>query len=86
MCTYQCMHLQLYCMCQYGDMNLGIFLELQTFERCVRFLRKRKESDRWNSISPEMMSDEEKRGSVYVRHQPEYRSETFNLFMKKLDE
>ena len=33
-----------------------------------------------------MMSDEEKRGSVYIRHQPEYRSETFNLFMNKLDE
>lgn len=59
---------------------------MQTFERRARFLRKGRETKRWNSIAPEMMSDEEKRGSVYIRHQPEYRSETFNLFMNKLDE
>lgn len=67
-------------------MTFVFFYQLQTFERRARFLRKGRETKRWNSISPEMMSDEEKRGSVYIRHQPEYRSETFNLFMNKLDE
>ena len=32
------------------------------------------------------MSDEEKRGDVYVRHRPEYRSDRFNSFIDKLDE
>ena len=32
-----------------------------------------------------MMSDEEKRDDVYVRHQPEYRSEKFTAFLNKLD-
>ena len=57
--------------------------QLQTFERHARFLRKGQETKRWNSISPEMMSHEEKHGSVYIRHQPEYHSETFNLFLMK---
>ena len=59
------------------------FYQLQTFERCARFLHKGRETKRWNSISPEMMSHEEKHGSVYIRHQPEYHSETFNLFLMK---
>ena len=33
-----------------------------------------------------MMSDEEKRGTKYIRHQPCYRSDRFNSFMQKLDE
>ena len=33
-----------------------------------------------------MMSDEEKRGDTYVRHQPEYRSDKFTEFLDKLDE
>ena len=33
-----------------------------------------------------MMSDEEKSGESYVRHQPSYRSERFNKFIQKLDE
>ena len=32
------------------------------------------------------MSDEEKRGTKYIRHQPCYRSDRFNAFMQKLDE
>lgn len=32
-----------------------------------------------------MMSDEEKRDEIYVRHQPTYRSDTLNAFIKKLD-
>ena len=31
------------------------------------------------------MSDEEKRGELYVRHQPSYRSDVLNAFIKKLD-
>lgn len=33
-----------------------------------------------------MMSDEEKRGDIYVRHQPTYRSEKLGAFLDKLDE
>ena len=33
-----------------------------------------------------MMSDEERRDDVYVRHQPEYRSEKFTSFLNKLDD
>jgi hypothetical protein len=36
-------------------------------------------------VVADMMSDEEKRGEEYVRHQPEYRSERFNSFLDKLD-
>ena len=32
------------------------------------------------------MSDEEKRDDVYIRHQPDYRSEKFTAFLNKLDE
>ena len=67
------------------DKKLDIFFyQLQTFNRRARFLRKGQETKRWNSnFYPEMMSHEEKRGSVYIRHQPEYHSETFNLFLMK---
>ena len=40
----------------------------------------------WASITPDMMSDEEKRGTKYIRHQPCYQSDRFNAFMQKLDE
>ena len=33
-----------------------------------------------------MMSDEEKVGETYVRHQPSFRSERLNKFINKLDE
>ena len=33
-----------------------------------------------------MMSEEEKDGDVYIRHQPSYRSNTLNKFIKKLDQ
>ena len=32
------------------------------------------------------MSEEEKRDDVYIRHQPEYRSNEFTAFLNKLDE
>ena len=33
-----------------------------------------------------MLSDEEKVGDTYVRHQPSFRSERLNKFIQKLDE
>lgn len=44
-----------------------------------------KETDLWAEVTPEMMSDEELEGGVYVRHQPSHRSDTLNAFIKKLD-
>ena len=32
------------------------------------------------------MSDEEKQGDVFIRHQPSYRSTTFTKFLNKLDQ
>lgn len=45
-----------------------------------------REAERWKDITADMMSDEEKRGDVYVRHRPDYRSDRFNTFIDKLDE
>ena len=39
----------------------------------------------WKSTA-DMMSDKEKQGSKYIRHQSDYHSERFNSFMNKLDE
>lgn len=39
----------------------------------------------WKDVTVEMMLDEEKRGEIYVRHQPTYRSDTLNAYIKKLD-
>lgn len=44
-----------------------------------------KETDLWAEVTPEMMSDEDREGSVYIRHQPAYRSDVLNAFIKKLD-
>lgn len=44
-----------------------------------------KETNLWAEVTPEMMSDEELEGNVYVRHQPSYRSDGLNAFIKKLD-
>ena len=49
-------------------------------------VRKGRESKHWESVTPDMMSDEEKRGDIYIRHQPHYRSDRFNSFIEKLDE
>ena len=48
-------------------------------------MRGPKEANVWKHITVEMMSDEEKRDNVYVRHQPSYRSDALNAFIKKLD-
>ena len=49
-------------------------------------MKQGKEAKFWNDVTVDMMSDEEKRGEVYVRHQPTYRSDTLNAFIRKLDE
>ena len=48
-------------------------------------MRGPKEANVWKHITVEMMSDEEKRDNVYVRHQLSYRSDALNAFIKKLD-
>ena len=63
-----------------------IIMYLQIFERHSKFVKKGKEKKVWESITVDMMSDEEKRGDMYVCHQPEYRSEKFTSFLNKLDE
>ena len=45
-----------------------------------------REAELWADVFPEMMSDEDKEGEVYVRHQPSYRSKALNTFISKLDE
>lgn len=62
------------------------FAIIQTYERRSRFVREGREARYWETITPDMMSDEEKAGTKYVRHQPDYRSSRFNSFIKKLDE
>lgn len=59
---------------------------MQTFERRSRYVKEGTEMEKWNEVTPDMMSDEERRGDVYIRHQPDYRSQRFNYFMEKLDE
>ena len=63
-----------------------LFFSIQTFERRARCVHKDREARYWEAIAPDMMSDEEKQGTKYIRHPPEYRSERFNSFMNKLDE
>ena len=45
-----------------------------------------REVELWADVFPEMMSDEDKEGEEYVRHQPSYRSKALNNFISKLDE
>ena len=57
----------------------------QSYERRSKFVKKGKETKLWEFVTPDLMPDEEKRDETYVRHQPEYQSEKFNLFLNKLD-
>ena len=57
----------------------------QSYERRGKVLKDGKEAELWSEVSPEMMSDEEREGEGYVRHQPHYRSLSLNSFIKKLD-
>ena len=40
----------------------------------------------WAEVTPDLMSEEEKEGDVYVRHPPSHRSDSSNKFIKKLDQ
>lgn len=44
-----------------------------------------KERELWKDVTIDMMSDEEKRGEIYVRHPPAYRSTALSKFISKLD-
>ena len=54
------------------------------FERRSRYVKAGREAERWKEVTADMMSDEEKKGVVYVRHRPQYRSDRFNTFIDKL--
>lgn len=57
----------------------------QIYERRAKQVRDR-EQDYWKDVTPDMMSDEEKQGDVFIRHQPSYRSTNFTKFLNKLDQ
>lgn len=59
---------------------------MQIFERRAKHVKKGREADHWQFITPDMMSDKEKCDSGYIRHQPDYRSNQLNTFLQKLDE
>ena len=54
----------------------------QIYERRAKQVRDR-EQDYWKDVTPDMMSDEEKQGDVFIHHQPSYRS---TKFLNKLDQ
>ena len=56
----------------------------QAYERRAKQV-KEKEQEYWKHITPDMMSDEEKKGGVFIRHQPSYRSKALSSFLMKLD-
>ena len=57
---------------------------LQKYERRGRYV-KPEEMSKWAKVDPSMMSDEDVGGKFKV-HRQEWRSEEFNVFMKKLDD
>lgn len=56
----------------------------QIYERRAKQVKDR-EQDYWKQITPDMTSDEEKRGDMFIRHQPSYRSIKLTKFLNKLD-
>ena len=57
----------------------------QSYERRGKVVKEGKETSLWLDVKPEMMSEEEKDGEVYIRHAPSYRSDSLNRFICKLD-
>ena len=49
-------------------------------------MKKGREVELWEDVTPEMMSEEEEDGEGYVRHPPSYRSEGLTKFITKLDQ
>lgn len=54
------------------------------FERRAKEV-KASEIKYWKQVTPDMMSDEEKQGDIFIRHQPSYRSDKLSIFLSKLD-
>ena len=65
-------------------MQLHCILFVQIYERRAKEV-KPSELRFWQDITPDMISEEEKSGVTFVRHQPSYRSDNFNKFLRKLD-
>ena len=42
-------------------------------------MKERREAELWDDITPELMSEEEKVGELYIRHPPAYRSDCITL-------
>lgn len=47
--------------------------------------RKLEMKQSYGLVTPDMMSDEEEDGAVYIRHPPSYRSDALSSFIVKLD-
>ena len=45
---------------------------MQSYERRGAVVRAGRESELWEGVTPDMMSEEEEDGEGYVRHQPSY--------------
>lgn len=60
---------------------------MQSYERRSKAVKtsSKREMKYWSQVTPDMLSDEEKVGDTYVRHQPSYRSERLKRFIEKLD-
>ena len=65
---------------------MAVFFSLQSYERQGKEVRNEKEAKLWQMITPDMMSDEEILGDVYIRHPPTYRSDKLNKFLSALDQ
>ena len=46
---------------------------------------KAKEENHWKQVTPDMMSEEEDENGEFIRHRPQWRSTSFNVFVEKLD-
>ena len=62
------------------------FSNMQSYERRGKVVKEGKEALLWAEVSPDLISEEEKEGDVYVRHPPSHRSDSLNKFIKKLDQ
>lgn len=54
---------------------------MQSYERRGKVVKAGKETSLWAEITPDLMSEEEKEGDVYIRHPPSYRSDSLNRFI-----
>ena len=59
-------------------------LYIQLFERRAKMV-KPGEAKNWKQVTPDMMSEEEAEGEEFIRHRPDWRSPSFNIFIEKLE-